>query len=192
MGLRMARFLLALGTVATLAACDRADTGKTATPQASPQAGAVKPAAAASMLNQIDRSHAGTPAPALTFEWHGGAPVSVADFKGQKVLVNLWATWCAPCIAEMPQLDRLAGSRRGKMVVLPVSQDMEGWLAVNKFFTAGKFNTLEPYVDQPGSFAETIKAKGLPVSILYDENGKEIWRVAGTPDWNDLAMKGIV
>jgi len=188
MGLRIVTLLLALGATATLSACDRGDTGKAAAPQASV---AAQPPAALK-LNMIDRSHAGTPAPDVTFEWHGGEPVHVADFKGQKVLVNLWATWCAPCIAEMPQLDQLAGARRGKMIVLPVSQDMEGWLVVNKFFAEGRFNTLQPYVDQPGSYAESIKAKGLPVSILYDEKGIEIWRVAGTPNWNELAMKGVV
>lgn len=188
MGMRKAQLLLALGAAATLVGCDGGDTGKTAAPQATGAASA----ATVAKLNLIDRSHAGTPAPDVAFEWHGGEPVRVADFRGQKVLVNLWATWCAPCIAEMPKLDQLAGARRGKMVILPVSQDMEGWLAVNKFFTEGKFNTLQPYVDQPGSYAEAIKAKGLPVSILYDENGKEIWRVSGTPDWTALAINGQV
>ena len=191
MGIEIARLLLAIGAAATLAACDGGDKGKTAAPQAT---AAAKPAAGAgpAKLNAIDRSHAGTPAPDIAFERHGGDTARLADFRGQKVLVNLWATWCAPCVAEMPQLDRLAGARRGKVAVLPISQDMEGWLAVNKFFTEGKFNALEPYVDQPGSFAETLKVKGLPVSILYDEAGKEIWRIAGTPDWNDLAIKGVV
>ncbi len=191
MGMRTTRLLLAIGAAATLAGCDGGDTGKTAAPQATAKA-ATTPSAAAAKLNIIDRSHAGTPAPDVVFEWHSGEPVHVSDFAGQKVLVNLWATWCAPCIAEMPVLDQLAASRRGKMVVLPISQDMEGWIAVNKFFRPGKFNTLEPYVDQPGSFAEAIKAKGLPVSILYDEQGKEIWRVAGTPKWLELGMKGVI
>jgi thiol-disulfide isomerase/thioredoxin len=190
MGLKIATILLALGAAATLAACDRGDKGKPAAPQATAAADAAKAGAAG--LSTIDRSHAGTPAPDISFEWHGGEKVSVAAFKGQKVLVNLWATWCAPCVAEMPKLDRLAASRRGKMVVLPISQDMEGWIAVNKFFTEGKFNTLQPYVDQPGSYAESIKAKGLPMSILYDEKGREVWRIAGTPDWNALATQGIV
>ena len=187
MGLEIARLLLALGAAATLAACDGGDKGNAPAPQATAVA---KPAA--SVLNVIDRSHAGTPAPDIVFERHGGDKAKLADFRGKKLLVNLWATWCAPCIAEMPELDRLAGARRGKMVVLPISQDMEGWMAVNKFFTEGKFNAIEPYVDQPGSFAEALKAKGLPISILYDEEGKEVWRVAGTPNWHDLAMKGIV
>ena len=187
MGVVIARLLLALGAAATLAACDGGDKGNPPAPQAT---AAVKPAA--SLLNVVDRSHAGILAPDIIFERRGGDKAKLADFRGKKVLVNLWATWCAPCIAEMPQLYQLAASRRGNTVVLPISQDMEGWLAVNKFFTEGKFNTLEPYVDQPGSFAEMLKVKGLPISILYDEEGKEIWRVAGTPNWHDLAMKGIV
>lgn len=187
MGSEIARLLLALGAAATLAACDGGDKVKTAAPQATAAGNST-----AGALSTIDRSHAGTPAPTFSFERHGGDTTTMADFRGKKVLVNLWATWCAPCVAEMPQLDRLAGSRRGKLVVLPISQDMDGWMAVNKFFTEGKFNALEPYVDQPGSFAETLKVKGLPVSILYDEKGVEIWRVAGTPVWTDLAMKGLV
>jgi thiol-disulfide isomerase/thioredoxin len=142
-------------------------------------------------VNAIDRSHAGTPAPAIRFERRGGKTATLADFRGKPVLVNLWATWCAPCIAEMPLLDALAVAQAGKLVVLPISQDMEGWLAVGKFFTAAKFPNLEPYVDQPGSFAETLKARGLPISILYDAEGKEVWRVAGTPDWKKLAADGL-
>jgi thiol-disulfide isomerase/thioredoxin len=191
MGVDIARLLLALGAAATLAACDGGDKGKTPTPQATAAGPGIAQSAAAA-LNTIDRSQAGTPAPAVAFERHGGGKTTLADFRGQKVLVNLWATWCAPCIAEMPQLDRLAALRRGTVAVLPISQDMEGWLAVNKFFTKGKFNAIEPFVDQPGSFAETLKARGLPVSILYDEKGVELWRVAGTPDWNELARKGII
>lgn len=190
MGFKRPGFGLALGAALIVAGCDGAAQSGAAQSGAG-QSGVTK-AAADPKLNMLDRSHAGTQAPDITFEWHGGEKVRVADFRGTKVLVNLWATWCAPCIAEMPQLDQLAAGRRGRMVVLPISQDMEGWIAVNKFFSAGKFNTLEPYVDQPGSYAESIKAKGLPVSILYDEKGAEIWRVAGTPDWNDLAKKGIV
>ena len=158
---------------------------------------AAKPVAAAAKLNApklnaIDRSHAGSPAPDTAFERKGGKPQTLADFRGKPVLVNLWATWCAPCIAELPELDRLAGQRLGKLAVLPISQDMEGWRAVDKFFAKAKFKTLAPLVDQPGSFAETLKARGLPISILYDKNGREVWRVAGTPDWAAMAAKGVI
>ena len=134
----------------------------------------------------IDRSHAGTPAPAVRFETAPGRTASLADYRGRKVLVNLWATWCAPCLAEMPALDRLAGT--GKVQVLTISQDMAGWPAVNRFFRPGKFKTLKPLLDQPGSFVERLKAAGLPMSVLYDEQGREVWRVAGPMEWDKPAV----
>ncbi len=167
----IAKSWLAAAAVLALAGCDGA--GKMAAP---PEA---ETAAKSAALGALDRSLAGTPAPTVAFERRGGAKASLADFRGKRVLVNLWATWCAPCIAEMPALDAVA-TRSAGLTVLPISQDMEGWQAVEKFFTPGKFKTLQPVLDQPGSFAEAIKARGLPMSILYDENGREVWRVAGT------------
>lgn len=163
---------LPIGAMLALAGCDAAGT---APPTGETTATAPKPAA----LGTLDRSHAGTPAPTVAFERRGGAKASLADFKGKRVLVNLWATWCAPCIAEMPALDALA-TRSPNLTVLPISQDMEGWRVVEDFFKPGKFKTLAPVLDQPGSFAEAIKARGLPMSLLYDEQGREVWRVAGT------------
>ncbi len=180
MGVEMARLLLAMGVAAGLTACDRGDKGNTAMSQASGMGAAN---AAEAPLNTIDRRHAGTPAPAVAFEARGGTKTSLADFKGRRVLVNLWATWCAPCVAEMPALDAAAGAAKDRLVVLPISQDMEGWRTVDKFFAKGKFRTLQPYLDQPGNFAEKLAARGLPMSVLYDEKGREVWRVAGTLKW---------
>jgi thiol-disulfide isomerase/thioredoxin len=149
-------------------------------------------AAAPPAINSIDRSQAGTPAPKLMFEVTPGKKTSLAAFKGRRVLVNLWATWCAPCIAEMPDLDRLAAAKGAKLLVIPLSQDMEGWQAVNKFFKPGKFKTLKPMLDQPGSFAEKIGARGLPMSVLYDEKGREVWRVAGTLKWGSAEVSAAL
>ncbi|GGE19136.1 hypothetical protein GCM10011529_27070 [Polymorphobacter glacialis] len=184
MGVEIARLLLAASLLATCAACDAADKGKPAAPQAKPAAGPQ----AKQVINAIDRSHAGTPAPAVVFEKRGGGKTSLADFRGKKVLVNLWATWCAPCIAEMPELDALAAAK--VVTVLPLSQDMEGWKAVDGFFKPGRFKTLVPMLDQPGSFAERIGARGLPVSVLYDEKGREVWRVSGTLKWGSAGVRG--
>jgi thiol-disulfide isomerase/thioredoxin len=191
MGVEIARLLLAASVAVTLTACDAGDKGNAASPQASgalsdPQASGIGSAAAAATppaINTIDRSHAGSPAPKVMFEKKGGGKTSIAAFKGQRVLVNLWATWCAPCIAEMPDLDRMAAAKAGKLLVLPLSQDMEGWKAVDGFFKPGKFKVLVPMLDQPGSFAEALKARGLPMSVLYDAQGREVWRVAGTLKW---------
>jgi thiol-disulfide isomerase/thioredoxin len=144
-------------------------------------------------INTIDRSHAGEAAPKVMFEKSPtGEKASLADYRGRRVLVNLWATWCAPCLAEMPELDALAAAKKGKVVVLPLSQDMEGWQAVKKFFKPGRFQTLVPVLDQPGSFAERIGARGLPMSVLYDEKGREVWRVAGTLKWGSPEVRAAL
>lgn len=155
------------------------------------------PAAAAPatkpVINTIDRSHAGEAAPKVMFETSpDGRKTSLADYRGRRVLVNLWATWCAPCLAEMPELDALAAAKKGKVTVLPLSQDMEGWPAVKKFFRPGRFQTLVPVLDQPGSFAERIGARGLPMSVLYDEKGREVWRVAGTLKWGTPEVRAAL
>jgi len=188
MRVEIATLLLAAGL--SLAACDGGDKGKPPTPQASAggaPAAAAPAAASAAPINAIDRSHAGTAAPAISFEKRGGDKVSLADFRGKRVLVNLWATWCAPCVAEMPDIDKMAAARPA-LTVLPLSQDMEGWQVVDKFFAPGKFEAIEPWLDQPGAFAEAIGARGLPMSVLYDEQGKEVWRVAGTLKWDSAEV----
>ncbi|MFZ4381920.1 MAG: TlpA family protein disulfide reductase [Sandarakinorhabdus sp.] len=180
------RKMMLMAAALTLAACNQAEAPKAEAPAAAAPAKAT-PAA----INTIDRSHAGEPGPAaVSWEMKGGTKQKLADHQGMKMLVNLWATWCAPCIAEMPALDKLAGEV--PVMVLPISQDMEGWQAVDKFWGKDKFKNIETGLDQPGSFAEAVKAKGLPVTILYDEQGKEIWRVAGTLDWESAEVRKAI
>lgn len=180
-----------------LAACDGAapaDTQKAEPPQpAAPMASApAAPAGTRSAAAKIDRSQAGTAFPAAAFVDRADKPLTLAAFTGTPVLVNLWATWCAPCLAEMPALDRLAAREKGKLVVLPLSQDMEGWRAVDKFFAPGKFPALTPYLDQPTDWALAVGAKGLPVSILYDADGKEVWRVNGPLEWDEAEVAALL
>ncbi|KPF73761.1 hypothetical protein IP88_08805 [alpha proteobacterium AAP81b] len=159
-----------------VSACDAGSSGN-----------AAAAAPASPRVSTIDRSHAGTPAPNVAFERPGGGPgggkATLADYRGRRVLVNLWATWCAPCLAEMPALDRLAGAKP-RVLILPIAEEMGGWAAVNRFFRPGRFKTLQPVLDQPGSYVEALKAAGLPMSVLYDEKGREIWRVAGPLKWD--------
>ncbi len=171
---------------------DGGDKGNTGAPQANPAATASKPGGEL-MLNTIDTRFAGAAAPDVRLELPGEGETSlakvIAGAGGKRVLVNLWATWCPPCLAEMPALDTLAGDRADTLLVVPVSQDMEGWQAVDGFFAKGKFKVLTPVLDQPGSLGEALKVKGLPMSVLYGADGKEIWRVAGTPDWASAAVR---
>jgi thiol-disulfide isomerase/thioredoxin len=91
------------------------------------------------------------PAPEITFSDAAGNTLRLADFKGKVVLVNLWATWCAPCVKEMPALDRLQAKLGGAdFAVLALSIDREGLAKVQPFFDAHKIAALAPYLDTGG------------------------------------------
>ena len=132
---------------------------------------------------KVDRSHAGSPAPTGEFEDPDGEAVSFAVFQGKPLLVNLWATWCAPCVAEMPTLDALAARDKDRLQVLAVSQDGDGRSKVSAFFDQHKFGTIEPYLDSKMEMMGDLKVDTLPTTILYDAKGREIWRVVGMEDW---------
>ncbi|MEP6257212.1 MAG: TlpA disulfide reductase family protein, partial [Marinomonas sp.] len=120
-------FLLALGLSVTLTACDRA---AEADAQQQESSGAAKSV----LTGEIDRTFAGTAMPSAQLTHTDGSTLDLASLKGEPVLVNLWATWCAPCVLEMPMLDNLADELGGDVRVLTVSQDLTGEEAVAPFF----------------------------------------------------------
>ena len=133
---------------------------------------------------RLDRSHAGAAAPATPFEDPDGARASLADFRGKPLLVNLWATWCAPCIAEMPTLDALAARERDRLQVLTISQDLDGRDKVETFFTKQGYRHLETWLDPQMALMPELKVDTLPTTILYDSSGREVWRVVGMEEWD--------
>ena len=141
---------------------------------------------------KLDRSHAGTVAPAVEFEDPDGEPVSLAVFAGKPLLVNLWATWCAPCVAEMPTLDVLAGRSAGRLQVLALSQDMDGRQKVEAFFARHGFKSIEPYLDPKADLMAGLKLDTLPTTILYDARGREVWRVTGIEDWRSPRAAALI
>ncbi|HEU0097763.1 MAG TPA: TlpA disulfide reductase family protein [Allosphingosinicella sp.] len=163
-----------------LAACS--DGGEPANKTISDQPGWSGPAEAPP-TGKLDRSHAGESAPATAFEDPDGAPASLADFRGKPVLLNLWATWCAPCIAEMPTLDRLAAREKGRLRVLTVSQDENGRDKVEAFFARQGYRNLETWLDPKLALMIGLEADTLPTTVLYDARGREVWRVIGMEDW---------
>lgn len=131
----------------------------------------------------VDRRFAGTQLPAMTFNGPKGETLYLAAQDGP-VLVNLWATWCAPCVKEMPQLDALAGALEGEVRVLTVSQDVRGAEVVEPFFAKGGFARLEPWLDPDAALSAQFTPEGaLPLTILFDASGKEVLRVTGGYDW---------
>jgi thiol-disulfide isomerase/thioredoxin len=171
------RIAFLLGALAlALAGCDRQ---KAAGPQGKGPATATSERAP---TGRLDRSHAGTPAPDAIIRDPDGEAVTLADFRGKPLLVNLWATWCAPCIAEMPTLDALAAREEG-LQVLALSQDIGGAEKVDAFFAERRFARLEPYVDPELAIMTNLGIATLPTTILYDAQGKEVWRMTGMEDW---------
>lgn len=146
--------------------------------EAAPSAGAPTVAP-----RNFDHSHAGTPAPAFAFTDPTGKTITLAALKGKPVLLNLWATWCGPCVKELPTLDALAARQKGKLVVVTLSQDMDA--AKAKAFLAGRnLPHLGVYTDPKMQWLPAVTAN-LPTSILYGADGKERWRVLGDRDWTD-------
>ena len=182
--LRFAPILLAL------AACQQptvpsAENKADGTAWSGPQAAAPVAGQGNLPAGKLDRSHAGEAAPAAAFQDPQGKAVSFAQFAGKPLLVNLWATWCGPCITEMPTLDRLAKREGERLQLLALSQDMgDGARAkVDAFFAERRFEKLQPYLDSKMDVMAALKVDTLPTTILYGADGKEIWRMIGIEDW---------
>jgi thiol-disulfide isomerase/thioredoxin len=167
-----------------LAGCDRA-----AEAPAQPAAQGADTKAAAGL---VERKFAGTPIPAITVTDAAGNKLDLGAQDGP-VLINLWATWCAPCVKEMPQLDALAGTLEGEVRVITVSQDLRGAELVTPFFAAGKFEHLEPWLDTETQLSAQFTPDGvLPLTILFDASGKEVMRVTGGYDWGSPEAAKLV
>lgn len=179
-----------------LGACDRQSVSKE---QAEPATGgkAVKQGfglvSESGLKAELSYEFAGRAAPAVRFADGGGEEVSLSDFAGKPLLVNIWATWCAPCKAEMPTLDALAKLEEGKISVIAVSQDLQGLKPVQSFFDATGVANLEPYTDPDNRLSGTVGgAVVLPLTILYDSKGHEVWRILGGVEWDDAEVKKLL
>lgn len=144
-----------------------------------------------------DNRYAGQPAPDIALEMDAdGKTTTIADIAkanpGKKILVNLWATWCTPCLKELPTLDKLQSDTKDSLLVVPVSQDLEGWRVVSDAFTAERYPNLSTLVESKMAFGAELKASGLPLTILYDEKAQEVWRLAGDFDWASPESRAMI
>lgn len=125
------------------------------------------------------------PLPDLGFTDGEDKPLKLADFKGKAVLINFWATWCAPCVKEMPSLDRLqAALPRDKFVVLPISLDGPSKAKVAPFYKKQGLTNLGIYYDKGKKAMSVLDVSLLPTSILVDPAGRELGRIEGDADWD--------
>lgn len=119
--------------------------------------------------------------------------MTISDFRGQGVVLNFWATWCAPCIKEMPALVRLKELvSEDNITVLALSEDRGGAEKVIPFFKKLGINGLEVLIDKRGKVARKSGVRGLPVTILIDAEGLERGRVTGIAQWDSADVVDFV
>jgi thiol-disulfide isomerase/thioredoxin len=150
-------------------------------------------AAQGALTGEIDRSRAGDLLPAVVLTDPAGKQLNTAALSGRPVLLNLWATWCAPCVEEMPLLDGLAADYGDKLRVVVASQDLQGAEKVVPFFEKAKFARLEPWLDRENALSTALGGDGvLPTTVLYDASGAEVARIVGAYDWQSAEAKALV
>lgn len=133
----------------------------------------------------VRRAEPPRPLPNLQFVDAEGRQRSLAEFRGRTVLLNVWATWCAPCRAEMPALDRLQAALGGPgFEVVALSVDRGGVAAVRPFFDELDLRALRIYVDASAEALGRLDSVGIPLTLLVDEHGRERWRVLGPAAWD--------
>ena len=131
------------------------------------------------------------PAPATSFVDLTGSEVSLAQFSGKIVLVNLWATWCEPCLREMPSLERLQSRLGDKIVVVAISED-RGSKTVEPFIVKLGLKSVKIYLDPKSAMERAFKVQGLPTSFLIDREGRVLGRVEGAAEWDKPKLLGIL
>lgn len=151
---------------------------------------ACRPAAAAG-LDRLREARA--PLPEASFTDAAGREHRLADFRGQGLVVNLWATWCPPCVAEMPALDRLQAMLAGEGVrVLPLASDRGGAPVVEAFYRRLELAHLGIWLDPRGAAARALGVRALPTTVIVDRAGMERARLAGEAEWDAPALVAAV
>ncbi len=133
------------------------------------------------------------PVPNVVFLDETGQELTLGDFRGQHVLLNFWATWCAPCREEMPSLDALQrefGGERFRVATVATGRDSPA--AIRRFFESIGVTELPSYRDTNQALARQMGVFGIPVSVILDANGTEIARLQGGADWSSESARAIV
>ena len=125
------------------------------------------------------------PAPRAEFKTAGGKLLTLADFRGRVVLLNLWTTSCVPCQSEIPSFDRLQAMYQGDgLAVLAVSIDAAGSNAVRRYLHSNGIRNLTPYVDDAGATGMAFNAYMSPMTLLIDRDGKVVGSMTGATQWD--------
>ena len=123
--------------------------------------------------------------PALSFTTGEGARQTLANYHGKAIVLNLWATWCAPCVAEMSALNGLAAAvANSAIVVLPVSLDVQGVSVVKPFYVSHHLTDLPVLLDPESDIAQALNVQGIPTTFIMDREHRIVGRVQGGVAWD--------
>lgn len=133
------------------------------------------------------------PLPDLAFQDGAGKPLKLSDWKGRVVLVNLWATWCAPCRKEMPDLAKLEKELGSdQFEVLAISVDRKGAEASAAFLKETGADNLKLYVEPSTKIVGEVQSAGLPATLLIGRDGRELGRILGPADWASPEAQALI
>ena len=122
----------------------------------------------------------------LTFLDYKSKQLNLKDYSGNLILLNFWATWCAPCKEEMPSLDRLQNYKSlNNLKIFPINVGQDKIEKSSKFFKDLKIKNLKPFFDSPITLAKKFRLRGIPTSILFNKEGQEVERIIGSIDFED-------
>ena len=131
--------------------------------------------------------------PEIEFVDRKGAKKTLNDFRGKVILINFWATWCAPCIREMPSLERLHTKLSSTgFSVIALSEDHKGFSRITPFLKKIKIYELPVFHDVGSKIMFSLEAKVLPTTILIDRKGKEIGRFIGPAEWDSQEVVSLI
>lgn len=150
-------------------------------------------AAGAGVFKNFQAARPPVAVPETPFFEDGTVERTIADYRGHGAVVNLWATWCEPCVREMPSLDRLQArvAARG-LRVLALSGDRKGAEVVERFFARNKIANLAVLIDRRARFRRQVGVDQLPATLLVDARGFEVGRVAGEVEWDSDAVVAFI
>ncbi len=187
------RLVLAAVAVAAVAAIGLGVATLVGAMRPAPRPSATAPDAAAVEEGALAFLAVPRPLPPLVFRDGSGRPLTLADFRGRTVLLNLWATWCVPCRKEMPTLDRLeARLGGGDFQVVALSIDRAGPAAVKAFLKTLGLSALGVYDDASGKAAGSLGVVGIPTTLLVGRDGRELGRKVGPAAWDDAESVALI
>ena len=137
-------------------------------------------------LNNIAINEIPKPISSLIFEDFSGNEINLNHYNGKLVIINFWATWCAPCKREMPSLDKLYQDNNFKnLQIFPVNMEQPNILKTKKFFTDLNIQTLEIFFDHNLNFVKEFKLRGMPTTVIINKKGEEFARIIGEVNFQD-------